>query len=169
MKRWLGLVAVALGLGIFVYAMFFGASEQEIIRKRLRIVVNAVELKASDTNLVLRAARIREAFAEVLTKEVVIEIPELAEAKTGRAEAAQLATSAATMYRTAAIDIDGLSIDVDQEGQSAHVSGKVRVQSTGRSGEPAQDTRTASIRLDKIEGKWRIVSLTVSAKDSPDG
>jgi hypothetical protein len=169
MKRYVPYVAVAVGLLVVVYALFFGSSDEDEIRERLALLEETVEVRATQENIVLRAARIKDAFSEVFVKEVSIEIPELTNVRTGRAELVGLATQAPNWYRTANADLGGLRVDVDDAGLSALVSGPVTLQGTRLTGEPLRDERTVSIRCDKIDGEWRIVSLSVSAADAGDG
>jgi hypothetical protein len=156
---------VVLGLGIFAYATLFGTTDEELIRARLVALADAIEVKPSEQNLVLRGARIKDAFGGIFVKEVRIEIPELTELRSGRMELVQLAAQAMTMYRTATVDAAGLSIDLDKASLTAVASGKVTLHATRHSGDAQLDTRTVSIRFDKIDGQWLIVSVGVSAKD----
>jgi hypothetical protein len=167
-RRWVPLLAVVLGLGIFGYAVFFGSTDEELIRARLSAFASAVEVKAAEQNVVIRAARIKDAFNEIFVKDVSIEIPELTDLRSGRKELVQVAAQAMSLYRTAWVDVSGLTVNIDKVGQSAVASGAVRLHATRHSGEAELDSRTVSIRLDKIEGHWRIVSVAVSASQDPE-
>ena len=167
--RWLPLLVVVLGLGIFAAATFLGSTDEELIRARLGALADAIEVKASEQNVVLRGARIKDAFNGIFVKDVTVEIPELTDVRSGRMELVQVAAQAMTLYRTAAVDVSGLRLDIDKAGLSAVASGSVRLQATRHSGEAELDTRTVSIRLDKIDGRWLIVSVAVSAKQQADG
>ena len=168
MKRYLPHLAIAVGVGILIYVVFFGTSDEDAIRERLDLLEDAIEVKGSQENVVIRGARMKDTFSDLFVKEVTIRIPELTKVRTGRMELVGLATRAPSWYRTAAVDLGGLRIDVDEQGMSAHVSGAATLRATRLTGEPAGDTRTVSIRCDKIEGDWKIVSLSVSAKDEQE-
>jgi phosphoribosylformylglycinamidine synthase len=78
------------------------------------------------------------------------------------------ATQAAGLWRWATVDVSGLTVAIDDAEISAHVTGEVVLQAARPSGEPERDGRSVSIRLDKIDGDWRIVSIAVSARqDAP--
>lgn len=168
MKRFLPHAAIAAGLAIFLYAVFFGSSDEDLIREKLDLLAETIEVKGHQENIVVRGARIKDAFADIFTKEVVIEIPELTNVSTGRMELVGLASQAPTWYRTASVDLDSLQVDVDQQGLSAHVSGPVTLTATRLTGELARDRRTTSLRFDKIEDEWKVVSVTVSAKETEE-
>lgn len=169
MKRYLPHAAIGIGLCIFVYAVFFSSSEEDAIRAQLERLQETIEVKGGQHNPVVRGARVKGAFADIFVKEVSIEIPELTSVKAGRMELVGLATQAPTWYRTASADLGGLRVDIDESETSALVTGAVTLSGTRLSGEPVRDTRTVSIRFDKIEGDWRIVGLTVSAKADEGG
>ncbi len=95
---------------------------------------------------------------------MLIKIPELTQVETGRMELVGLATKAPMMYETVSVDLGGLEIQLDQQALSAVAFGEAILTGT-RSGEPRRDDRTVSFRFDKIDGDWKIVSLSVSAKD----
>jgi hypothetical protein len=168
-RRWVPLLAIVLGLGAFGYATFFGATDEELLRARLDALAGAIEVKPSEQNIVLRAARIKEAFSTIFVKDVAIAIPELTELRSGRKELVQVAAQAMTFYRTAWVDVGGLGLDVDKAGLSAVASGKVKLHATSHGGEAQLDERTVSLRFDKIEGKWLIVSVAVSTKGEEQG
>jgi hypothetical protein len=161
-------VAIALGVAILIYVVFFGESDEDAIRERLDLLEATIEVKGTQENLVIRGARIKEAFTELFVKDVTIQIPELTQVKTGRTELTGLAARAPSWYRTASVDLGGLRVDVGEQAVSAHVSGLATLTATRLTGELSRDTRTVSLRFDKIEGDWKIVSLSVSAKEEVD-
>lgn len=161
MRRWLPHIGILIGLGLVVYALFFAEDDADRIRERLEQLEAAVEVKPQE-NVVIRAARVRKELVEIFVKDVHFEIPELLENQSGRKELIGVASSAPQQFRAARIDTDGLRIDIDDAGESAVCTGNVTLAGVRQSGEPARDERTVSIRLDEIEGEWRIVSFTVS-------
>jgi phosphoribosylformylglycinamidine synthase len=163
LRPWLPVVAVIAGLAIFLYAVFFAESEEEKVRGRLGELADAVAVREGETNPLLRGARLKDAFEELLAKEVVVRIPELAGAVAGRRDLVGIATQAASLWRTASFDLGGLRLELDEPKTSAHATGEIMLVGTRHSGEPERDERSVSIRLDKIEGRWLVVSIAVSA------
>jgi len=96
------------------------------------------------------------------------EIPELSQQKSGgRNELMELAATAPRFYSRATVDLGKLSIEVDKAGTSAVAVGEATLRGTRRGGEPESDARTVSLRFDKIDGDWQVVSLSVSAAHEP--
>jgi phosphoribosylformylglycinamidine synthase len=165
MKRYLPHIGIALGIALAVYALFFSESDEDKIRALFNRLEDAVRVTEDDTNLVVRAAHIKGEFTEIFTKDVNFEIPELINVKTGRAELAGLAAKAPQMWRTASVNLDDLGITLDDPGNGAVAVGNAVLDATRHDGQLTRDTRNVSIRLEKIEGDWRIIQVTVSAKD----
>ncbi len=165
MKRYLPHLGIALGVAIAVYALFFSESDEDRIRDVLDRLTDAIAVTPEDQNMVLRAAHIKGEFADIFTKEVSFAIPELNQAAGGkRVELVGLAAKAPQLWSDARVDLSGLSIRVDEAGLSAVAVGDAQLDAIRRGGQIERDTRKVSISLDKIDGDWRIVSLTVSAK-----
>jgi hypothetical protein len=164
MRRWLPWAGLAAGLGIATYGFFFAGSEEDKVRAVLDQLEDAVAVKEDEKNLLLRAAHVKGEFSEIFDKDVHFEVPELTETVSGRASLVELAAAAPQMWRTATVDLDGLAIEIDEAKTSAVASGDATLTATRQSGDLERDRRTVSLRLDKIEGDWRIVSLSVSPK-----
>ncbi len=162
MKRWLPHIGIAIGVAIAIYALFFSSSDEDLIRAKLEQLEDAVAVTSGGTNLVLRAAHIKKEFSEIFVKEVTFQIPELSQAKGGRRELVGLAANAPRLYATVSVDLDGLAIEIDDAGVSAVAFGDATVSGTRHGVGPQQDTRTISLRFDKIDGDWLMVSLSVS-------
>lgn len=163
MRRWLPHIGLVLGLSIAIYALFFADTDEERIRSRLDQLEDVIVVTADDTNVMVRTARVKKEFVEIFVKEVTIEIPELTEVHTGRDELIGLAGNAPQLYRTASVSLGGLHIDVDKSKTSAVAYGEVTLNATRHNGEIESDTRIVSLRFDKVEDEWRIVSVNVSA------
>lgn len=169
LKRFLPHLGVVLGVAIAVYALFFSSSEEDLIRGKLDQLEEAIKVTPAETNLVVRAARVNGAFKEIFDPQVSYDVPELTNAtEGGRSALAKLAASAPQLWREASVDLDPLAIEVDEAGMSAVASGDATLTATRQSGELDRDTRTVSIRFDKIDGEWLVVSLSVSAKQGSD-
>ena len=167
MKRWLPHIGIALGVAIAIYALFFGSSDEDLIRAQLERLEDAVAVSDGGGNLVVRAAHVKKEFAEIFVKEVTFEVPELTTEESGRRALVALGASAPRLFRTATVDLDDLSIDVDEPGLTALAQGSATLTATRHSGEPDRDQRTVSLRFDKIDGEWRCVSLSVSQRNAP--
>ncbi len=162
MKKWLPHIGIVLGVCVALYALFGPQGEEELIRQQLSALEDTVEVHASGENIVLRAARIKKAFSRIFTKDVAVRIPEVAHVKSGRGELSQLASQAPRVYQSASIDLSGLSVELDDSQERATAFGDARFEGVRSSGSPMAQQRTVSLRLDKIDNDWRIVSLTVS-------
>ena len=79
------------------------------------------------------------------------------------AELAGLAAKAPQLWRTASVDLDSLEITIDAGGSSAIAVGDAQLLATKHNGEVHSDTRKVTISFEKIDGDWRIVSLTADA------
>lgn len=165
MKRYLPHFGIVLGVAIAVYALFFSETDEEKIQALLERFEDAVAVTPDDTNLVLRAARVKKELSEIFTQEVSFDIPELSSVSSGRDEFIGLAAKAPQIWRAGEIDLSALSITVDEAGVAAVAVGDARLNATRQDGQIQRDARKVSISLEKIEGAWKIVALTVSAKD----
>jgi hypothetical protein len=165
-RRWLPLAGVAVGATLVAYALFFGKTEEERIRQRLHQLEDAVAVDGAE-NPMLRAARLRKDFADLIAQNVTVAIPELGASEGGRAHLVEVAAGAAGQWRTARVDLGGLAIRIDETKDHAVCVGDAKLTATSGAGEPERDVRTVSLRLDKLEGQWRVVDISVSA--SKDG
>ena len=163
MRRWLPWLFAALAVAAGVYLVFFRTSTEARVRARLAEVSGAVRVEGVEQNFVLRAARIRQVFNDVFDRRATLQIPELAGRSPDRAMLVALASQAPATYAQASLDLSGLSIDLDRDETSAHAHGRVKLLVTDQQGVAQSDVRAASIRLDLVDGEWRIVSLVASA------
>ena len=168
MKRWLPHVGIALGICIALYALFFSDSDEDVIRGRLELLEESIEVTPQDSNVVFRVARIKKQFEEIFVKQVSFEIPELTNLSQSRQELVNLAANAPRMYTTASVDLMSLTIDIDSSKTSAVAYGEATLTATRHGAGLERDTRTVSFRFDKVEGEWRVVSVSVSAKEGAE-
>jgi phosphoribosylformylglycinamidine synthase len=173
MRRWLPHIGIVVGLSIAIYALLLSSSDEDRIREKLEQLEQAVEVTPGDTNVLVRTARVKKNLSEIFVKEVTFEIPELTTKSSGRDELVALAGTAPQLYRTAIVDLGSLAIEVDSAGVSAVAHGEATLTATRHAGGVERDTRTVSLRFDKIDGDWLIVSASVSgrggAMGAPDG
>ncbi len=167
MKRYLPHLGIALGIAIAVYALFFSESDEDKIRGLLERLEAAVRVTEDDTNVVVRGARMKNELSAIFIKEVSFDIPELSNVSAGRDELIGLATKAPQLWRTATVDLSGLVITLDEGAMGGIAVGDAHLDATRHEGSLHRDTRKISVSLEKIDGEWRIIALTVSAKDNP--
>jgi phosphoribosylformylglycinamidine synthase len=168
MKRWLPHIGIALGICIAVYALFFSDSEEDLIRERLELLEESIHVSPQDSNVVFRIARIKKQFAEIFVKQVSFEIPELTNLTQNRQELVNLAANAPRLYSTASVDLGGLAIEIDSAKTSAVAYGEATLTAMRHSGNLERDVRTVSLRFDKVEGEWRVVKVSVSAREGSE-
>lgn len=163
MKRYLPHLGIALGIAIAIYALFFSDSDEDKIRALFERLEQAVAVHADD-NIVIRGARVKKELSEIVVKEVTFDIPELSQSNAGRDVLTGLAVQAPQLWKTADVDLDALELTIDDAGMGALAVGDAHLNATRHDGQLHQDTRKVSISLEKIDGEWRIVGLTVSSR-----
>lgn len=168
MKRWLPLGLIAVGVVLAVVALLFSPSEEDRIRARLTQLEDAVRVDDGAHNPLVRHGRVRKEFAEIFTKEASARIVELDERLGSRDDLTAAATQAAVVYQTADVSFGDTDIQVDPAGMTAEVTATATV--TGaRHGQPVRrDEVPVALRLEKIEGDWKIISATVHPRRAPD-
>ncbi len=167
MKKWLPHAGIVIGICIAIYALFFNAGEEARIRSQLDALEDAVEVSAGGENLVLRAARIKKAFKGLFVKNVKVRIPELSNIRSGRSPLAKLAIGAPRVFEVAHLDLSELTITLDEGEKGALAFGAALLSGARHSNDFGERQRTVSLRFDKIDGAWLIVSVSVSS--SADG
>ena len=78
MKNKLYIALAALAAAALVYALFFRASDEDRIRRKLGALEAAVKSGAAEPNVAARALRIQQSFARIFAPRVRADIPELA-------------------------------------------------------------------------------------------
>ncbi|MEM6788937.1 MAG: nuclear transport factor 2 family protein [Myxococcota bacterium] len=162
-RRFLPHVGVVIGLMLAVYALFFSRDAEDEVRDHLERLEAAVDV-APGTQVVLRAARVKQEFRELFTADVTFDVPELdgADAE-GRKGLIALAAAAPRRFERARLELDGLDIELSGDERSAIAVGEAIIVGAGY-GEPVRrDRRTVSLQLERGDDGWRIVSLSASA------
>ncbi|WP_437895716.1 nuclear transport factor 2 family protein [Sorangium sp. So ce124] len=167
MKRWLALGLIAAGAVLGAAALLLSPSEEERIRERLAQLEDAVRIDEGERNPLVRHGRIRGEFAEIFAKEASARIAEIGDSLRGRDELANAATQAAVVYQTADVSLGGTEIQIDPAGMTAEVTATATVTGARHGQEVRRDELPVALRLEKIDGEWKIVSATVHPRQAP--
>jgi hypothetical protein len=166
MRRWILAMIAALSVAIVGYFALFRPSDEDRIRSQLAKLAEAVEVKEPGSNPVFRKARIDEAFGAVFDEDVHVSIPDLSTMKSGRAGLAALATQASVWARTASLEFSGIEIRLDDAHASAKVGATAIVRAEGGDRRNRREERAVDFRFAKIDGLWKITSVTVWRNDA---
>lgn len=166
MKRWLPLGLILLGVALAVYA-FFWSSDEDRILGRITQLADAVRVDDGELNPIVRHGRIRQEFAEVFVKEASVSAPEIGEGLHGRDALAAAATQVAGIYQSAHVSFSDVDVRIDPAGMIAEATATATI--TGaRHGQPLRrDERSVKLRLEEIDGEWKITSATVEPGSGP--
>ncbi|AUX46287.1 hypothetical protein SOCE26_077920 [Sorangium cellulosum] len=167
MKRWLPLGLIAAGVVLAAAALLSSSSEEERIRARLTQLSEAVRIDEGERNPLVRLGRVRGEFAEIFTKDARASVPELDGRISGRDELAAAAAKAVGLYQSADVSFGDAEIRIDEAGMTAEVAATATI-AGARHGQPVRrDERPVTLRLEKIDDEWKIVSATVEAERGP--
>ena len=150
--------------GVLVYALFFWPSEEERILEVVQDFCHAVRVSGPNENPAIRRLRLEGDLSEVLVAEASAEVPELQSGIQGRREIATVAAAAATQWSTANVSLDAIKVEIDKAKTKATVRATATLDATEHGGAPRRDTRKVTFALEKIDGRWWIVTLTVPPK-----
>lgn len=168
MRRWLPLSLILLGVALGLYALF-GSSDEDRIRERLDQLADAVRVHDGELNPIVRHGRIRQEFAEIFTKEASVVAPEVGEGLHGRDALSAAAAQLAGVYQSAHVSWGGVDIRIERGGLGAEVAATATITGS-RHGQPLRrDERSVKLRLEEIDGDWKILSATVERGAGPDG
>jgi len=167
-RTWLaGAAAVALA-GVLVYAIFFWPSEEEKVIEVVLDFCHAVRVSGPNENPAIRRLRLEGDLGELLVAEASADVPELEAGIQGRREIAQLAAAAATQWATATVSLDGIQPKIDAARTKATVRATATLDAAQHGGAPRRDTRKVTFELEKVDGRWWIVSITVPPKQGAE-
>lgn len=156
--------------GVLVYAVFFWPSEEDRIVEVVQAFCHAVRVSGPNENPAIRRLRLEGDLGEVLVAEATAEVPELQAGINGRREIATLAAMAANQWSSAVVSLDALRVDIDAPKNKATVRATATLNATENGGTPRRDTRKVTFELEKVEGRWWIVTITVPPKHgTPQG
>jgi hypothetical protein len=166
-KRWLAIAAVGLGLAALLYALFARPTHEERIGRALDRLARVVSSDSEQQNPILRAARLRKEFSEIFSRDVSVNIPELASPLRGRDELAAIGARTTTAYQSVDVEFSKLDIRVDANETRAEVRAVATL--TGSRGALERDSRRVRFGFSHQAGEWLIdsVSVAASAQDEP--
>lgn len=153
--------AAALGLGLIGYALFSRQTDEERIAEVLNALEGAVDFE-SPPNPLTHAANIRGRFADLVSPDVVVDLPERGLVARGRDDLVRLAVAGTSRMQRfdVAFTVEELSVI----GDSAKASVEVVTETTLGS-EPRLSTRHADLQFVKSDGEWLLASAHVLPRD----
>lgn len=167
MKRWLPLGLVLLGVAVIAYALL-GPSDEDRIRELLDRLAAAVGVDEGERNPLVRHGRLRGEFAEIFAKEASASVPEVGEGLHGRDQLVAAATQVGSVYQSADVGLGDVKVSVDKAGQSAEASATATITGAMHGQPLRRDERSVRFRIEKIDGDWKIFSVTVQPRSDPD-
>lgn len=153
--------AAALGLGLIGYALFSRPTDEERIAEVLHEIEEAVGFE-SPPNPLTHAANLRGRFVELVTPEVVVDLPERGLVARGRDDLTRLAVAGTT--RMQRFDVAFTVEEIEVAGNSAKASVEVITEAT-LGGDPRLSTRRADLQFLKSDDDWQLASAHVIEGD----
>ncbi|HSN98858.1 MAG TPA: nuclear transport factor 2 family protein [Candidatus Nanopelagicales bacterium] len=163
MKRWLPFGLIAIGVVLIAYALL-GSSDEDRIRALLDRLAEAVRVEEGATNPLVRHGQVNEAFKEIFAKEASASVAELGTGIHGREELVRAATQVGSVYRVAYVTLGDVKLAIDSAGGTAEADARATITGAQHGQETRQDERAVKIRVEKIDGDWRIFSVTVGGR-----
>lgn len=165
-KRWLGVGAVVIGLAIVAFALFARKTDEERIREQLERLSQVVKVEGGE-NPVFRSQRLAKEFETLFDKNVRVEISELGATAGGKKELLGVAVRAATIYRSAEVNVSPERIQLLASGQAASVDASATVIGDRGNG-PEKDERKVHFGLTRSDGDWLIDRLLVTPRSEAE-
>ncbi len=159
-KKTLGAAGIALGLGLALYALLAKKSDEELIRERVEHLAEVVRVDGPGENALFRAQRLEKELAEIFTRDVRTELPELGSSSGGRDELVGLATHAGSEYQHAEISLSKETVELEKSGKRGRFRALATLASEDDDG-AHRDQRKLELGLVKTEDGWRIDSVRV--------
>lgn len=159
MKKWAVVLGCALVASVALWLTFFGASEEDQIKRTLGELTKIVAVKDGDT-LLSRTARLRSRMKEVVADDVRVNVAELSMDVRGRHKLEEDAARAGLAFQSADVELARVSIKVDPAGTLAQVDALALVTAV-RGGERKVDRRDVHFLLHK-DGDWKIATIDVA-------
>jgi hypothetical protein len=142
--------------------------DEAAIRALLDALCAAVHVDPSEGNPLARAARVHDAFSKTVSENVVVDIPDFPQVTSGRRPLADLATQAGLAFHDATVTLSAVTLRMAPSKKSCEVEATATLTATGSGLQ--RDTREVTLRVDKIDGTWRVASIGVTARrEGSDG
>lgn len=155
--------AVLLAIAALVWWRISDVSPEARIRAQLDRLAKAVRVDAQES-LLQRRARVQSELEEVLTKEVIFDVPELSDQHSGRGALVDVATQAAAVWSQATIDVSDVRITIAPSKKNATAETKATLVGTRRDGATNErDERAVTFEL-VLDGDWRVSAIHVSPR-----
>jgi hypothetical protein len=154
-------IAAAVGLGLMAYAVFSGQTDEERIALTLTRLEQVIGFE-SPPNPLTRAAALNRGLSELVTPDVVLEVPERDFVARGKGDLVRLAALAT--QRMQRFDVDFSLQELQLHGDSADVVVDV-ITDADHGAEPRPSTRRADLHLVKSDGEWLLASARVRDDD----
>lgn len=167
MDRRKALIAAAVALpivGVALYALR-PTDDEAAIRKVLDRFCAALHVDPAESNPLARAGRVHGELNETVTENVLVDVPDFRQVTSGRRPLADLATSAGLAYSEADVALSSVTLRMAPSKKSCAVEATGTL--TGKGGQgPQREVRKVTLRVDLVDGKWRIASVAVNARSS---
>jgi len=156
-------IAAVVGLGLMAYALFSGDTDEERIVRTLTRLGQVIRFEAPP-NPLIRGAALSGELSELVTPDVVIEVPERNFVARGRDELVRLAVAATGQMQRLEISFSVQELEV--HGDSADVALDV-ITVTDRASEARASSRRADLRFVKNDDEWLLASARVREDEEP--
>lgn len=155
-------IAAAVGLGLMAYALFSGQTDEERIALTLTRLEQVIGFE-SPPNPLTRAAALHKGLSELVTPDVVLEVPERDFVARGKDDLVRLATVAS--LRMQRFDVDLSLQELELVGDSADAVVDV-ITDADQGEQPRPSSRRADLHFLKIDDEWLLASARVHEGDS---
>jgi len=145
--------------------IFLRGGEEDRIKDQLMRLAAALRF-SEGTNALVYLARVKETYGEILADDVHVSAPELPGGVRGRADLANATASLARRFRSVDVELRELEIKMDEVKATAQVGATGVLVGGEHGGETQRDRRALTFHVRKVEGVWRVASLTVWGRDS---
>ncbi|MFI5300655.1 MAG: hypothetical protein ACHREM_21445 [Polyangiales bacterium] len=163
-KALLGLALAIPFVGVGVY-LLRPTDDEAAIRKALDRLCAAVRVDPAESNPLARLARVRSELSEIVSENVTVDIPDFPQVTSGRRPLADLATQAGLAYSEAEVALSSVTMRMAPSKKSCAIDATATLTGKGGAG-PQREVRRVSLRVDVIDGNWRVASIAVNARSN---
>jgi hypothetical protein len=163
MNRRTGLAAVVAVLVAATYAFFFRQSDEGRIRRQLAALAAAARVEEGPANPVFRAAHLKEAFSGIFTKRVEVDVAEYARDTLAPEDLVGATIAVEAPLQAASLDFSSVRVEIADPPASARVTGTATGVGVEGGGGRRVEKRDFVMRFEKVDGTWRIASVSTLA------